>query len=330
MYVWGAIVNSVNTPVTGTLSTFTNRSQAEIPREIINPDGNQWKHFFCTDQFMYAVDNTGKWWSWGGLTQAGSFNVIAFASNTPPPASAPYSLTPIAASALVPAPKYDSTIKETFAVTQSTNSSFVYIGTDNKVYTYGGNVGVSSGPNITVPQLITLPAGVNPVKVLSNFILGSFLILGDNGLVYYVGNGGGYFPATGFNAVALNISTYTFKDIIIGYNGLFIHGVPKDGSNMVSLAYDWSGGVGITGPTSTKRYFTSRFNIVKLWHDSTNILIKDGNTGNVYVYNTFNYFNASTAWYTLGVGFEMNTGGIDPDGNNLNLTGPYKLINCLK
>jgi hypothetical protein len=329
MYVWGATVNLVNTPITGTLSTFTNRSQAEIPREIINPDGNQWKHFFNTDQFMYAVDNTGKWWSWGGLTQAGGYNVIAFASNTPPPASAPFSLTPIAASALVPAPKYNSTINETFAVRQSLNSSFVYIGTDNKVYTYGGNEGVSSGPNITVPQLITLPAGVNPVKVLSNFILSNFLILGDNGLVYRVGNGGGNIPATGFNAVALNISTYTFKDIIIGHNGQSIHGVPMDGSNMVQLSYSWTGGVGITGPHAPTTYFTSRFNIVKLWRDSENIIFKDGNTGNVYAYTNFSQFTSPT-WVSLAVGFEMNTGGIDPDGNNLSTKGPYKLINCLK
>jgi hypothetical protein len=68
---------------------------------------------------------------------------------------------------------------------------------------------------------------------------------------------------------------------------------------------------------------------VKLWRDNENILIKDGNTGNVYAYTNSNQFTLDT-WVSKAVGFEMNTGGIDPDGNNLNVIGPYKLINCLK
>ncbi len=331
LYSWGAPIGSANWPISGTIATSTNRTQAETPREIVNPDGNQWKEFYCSSEYMYAVDNTGKWWSWGGRTSA-VYNAISFASagNTNS-----YYLTPKPMSSLTVAPKYDANTEETFCAAQGNSAvSFVYIGTDNKVYTFGENVGTYNGSLVTTPQLITLPAGVNPVKILS-FQMSNFLILGDNGLMYRVGNGSSYIPATGFTAVQLSTTvsgtTYTFKDFIIGNDGYSFYGVPKNGGNMVKLQYNWSGGVGFTGPSATNIAGTSRFNIVKLWNDNQDdVILKDGTSGNIYVFNYSNRLNGSR-WINRAIGFQM-TGtaatNTDPNSTNLVAYGPFKLINC--
>lgn len=330
MYSWGAPINSANWPISGTIGTSTNRTQAGTPREIVNPDGNQWKEFYCSSEYMYAVDHTGKWWSWGGRISA-VYNAVSFAHS--PTATQPYYLTPKAAAALVPAPKYDPNIEETFVAVQGNSAvSFVYIGSDNKVYTYGENVGTNGGALVTTPQQITLPAGVNPVKILP-FRLSNFLILGDNGVIYRVGNGESTIPATGFTAAVLNTNSNTFKDFAIGYNGYAIHGVPKNGGNMVKLDYNYNYGVGFSGPTITTVSGTSRFNIVKLWSDNQeNIIFKDGNTGNIYAYNIISTLQGSS-WVNRAIGFSINgsnNNNTDPAGTNLNSTGPFKLINCLQ
>ncbi len=325
MYSWGATIGSANWPISGTLITSTNRTQAETPREFVNPDGNQWKEFYCSSEYVFAVDHTGKWWSWGGRTSV-VYNAISFAHS--PTATASYYLTPKAAAALVPAPKYDPNREETFVAVQGNSAvSFVYIATDDNVYTYGENVGIFGGPLVTTPQRITLPAGVKAVKILP-FRMSNFLILGDNGNIYRVGNGESYIPATSFTAVLLNTNSYTFKDFIIGYDGYAVHGVPLNGGDMIKLGYNWSGGVGFTGPTAKTIVGTSRFNIVKLWSDDQeNILLKDGNTGNLYVYNMFQLTGSS--WVQKAIGFSINgTTNADPNAVNLKTFGPFKLINC--
>lgn len=331
MYSWGGPVGSANWPISGTIGTSTDRTQIETPREIVNPDGNQWKEFYCSSEYMYAVDNTGKWWSWGGRTSA-VYNAISFAStgNTNS-----YYLTPKPMSSLTVAPKYDPNMEETFCAVQGNSAvSFVYIGTDNKVYTFGENVGTYGGAMVTTPQLITLPIGVNAIKIIP-FQMGNFLILGSDGLIYRVGNGSSYIPATGFTAVQLSTTvsgtTYTFKDIVEGYNGYAIHGVPKNGGDIVKLSYSWNGS-GFTAPSATNIAGTARFNIVKLWSDNQeDIIFKDGTTGNVYVYNRFQL--ASGRWINRAIGFIINnvtatSSNTDPNGSNLIAYGPFKLINC--
>jgi hypothetical protein len=318
MYSWGAPIGSANWPISGTINTSTNRTQAETPRELVNADGNQWKEFYCSSEYVYAVDHTGKWWSWGGRTTA-VYNPISFAHS--PTATLSYYLVPRACAALVPAPKYNPNVEETFVAFQGNSAvSFVYIATDNKVGTFGGAL-------ITTPQQIILPAGVTPVKILP-FRMANFLILGSNGLIYRVGNGQSYIPATGLTAVALNTSSYTFKDFIIGYDGYAIHGVPMNGGDMVKLNYSWSGGVGFTGPSVTTIVGTARFNVVKLWSDEQeNIILKDGNSGNLYAYNLFQH--SPSSWVSKAIGFDINgTTNADPNAVNLRTFGPFKLINC--
>lgn len=325
MYSWGAPIGSANWPISGTINTSTNRTQAETPRELVNTDGNQWKEFYCSSEYVYAVDHTGKWWSWGGRTTA-VYNPISFAHS--PTATLSYHLAPKACAALVPAPKYNPNVEETFVAFQGNSAvSFVYIATDNKVYTYGENVGTLGGALITTPQQIILPAGVTPVKILP-FRMANFLILGSNGLIYRVGNGQSYIPATGLTAVALNTNSYTFKDFIIGYDGYAIHGVPMNGGDIVKLSYNWSGGVGFTGPSVTPIVGTARFNVVKLWSDEQeNIILKDGNTGNLYAYNLFQL--SPSSWVSKAIGFDINgTTNADPNAANLKTFGPFKLINC--
>lgn len=328
MYVWGTNnYTSGNFPLSGTLATFTNRTQAETPREIVNPDGNQWKEFYTTSEYIFAVDHTGKWWSWGGRTSQ-VYNAISFAYS--PVATASYYLTPRAAAALVPAPKYDPNMEETFAAFQGNSAvSFVYIGTDNKLYPYGENVGVYGGAFVNTPQQITMPTGVTPIKVMAIFQMANFLILGDNGIIYRVGNGTATIPATGFTAVAFTTNTYNFKDFIIANNNTSILGVPKNGGDMVKLTYSYTAS-GFTTPTATTLLGTGRLNPVKLWNDtSENLLIKDGNSGNTYIYRWSPL--TGTSWPTKAIGFNMSgttDTNYDPNNTALNALGPFKLINC--
>jgi hypothetical protein len=324
MYSWGG-TNGTTWPIYGVLTTFSNRTQSSTPREIINPDGNQWKEFYCTGEYVYAVDHTGKWWSWGGRTSM-VFNAISFAHT--PTATSTYYLAPRACAALVPAPKYNPNIEETFAAFQGGNAvCFAYIATDNKVYTYGENAVTYSGSNITTPQLINLPAGVTPKKIMT-FMLSNFLILGDNGVIYRFGNGESYIPATGTTAVPLNTGAYLFKDFVIGSNA--IHGVQLNGGNMVNISYNFSN-ANIQVVQTKVIAGTSAFNIVKLWRDNQeDIFIKDGTTGNIYTYNTVGNMSTTT-WITRAVGFKIPTvtgSNVDTNGAVLNNVGPFKLINC--
>jgi hypothetical protein len=245
---------------------------------------------------------------------------------------------------LVPAPKYDPTQENTFLTFQNPATgivTFVYIGTDNKVYTYGSNIGVYQGANITTPQQIILPAGVSAVKVMGPFYPSFALILGSDGIIYRCGHGGTGFSgtgATGLTAQAHTPSTYNFKDFIIDVGGsafLGIIGVPKvAGNDMVKLRYDFTGGGVGYSITSTKTLVgTSRFNAVKLWGGDTqdNVVFKDGNTGNSYVMNQIG-INRSTDWVTLSIGFTPGNAGStnnDPNGASLKYFGPFKMINCL-
>jgi hypothetical protein len=324
MYSWGG-TNGTTWPIYGVLTTFSNRTQSDVPREIVNTDGNKWKEFYCIGEYVYAVDHTGKWWSWGGRTSA-VYNGISFAHS--PTATASYYLIPKACAALVPAPKYNPNVEETFAAFQGGSAvSFAYIGTDNKVYTYGENAVTFSGPNITTPQMINLPAGVNPIKVMP-FMLSNFLILGDNGVLYRFGNGESYIPAVGNTAVALNTGSYLFKDFVTGYYA--IHGVPLNGGNMVNISYNFSNAALQVVQTKVIAG-TSGFNILKLWRDNQeNILLKDGNTSNLYTYNTVGNLSTAT-WISRAIGFKIPVvagSNVDSNGNVLNNIGPFKLINC--
>lgn len=327
MYSWGGSIgaNGATWPSFGVLTTFTNRTQSGTPREIINTDGNNWKEFYCTGEYVYAVDHTGKWWSWGGRTTA-VFNAVSFAHF--PTATQPFTIIPKSCAALVPTPKYNPNVEETFAAFQGSSAvSIAYIGIDNKVYTFGENTINYSGSYLITPQLINLPAGVIPIKVLP-FMLNNFLILGDNGVLYRFGNGESYIPAVGNTAVPLNTGTNLFKDFVTGYYA--IHGVPLNGGNMVNISYNFSNAA--LQVIETKIVLgTSGFNIIKLWRDKQeNILIKDGNTGNLYVYNTTGYLSSAT-WIARAIGFKIPVSAgsnIDTNGTVLNNIGPFKLINC--
>jgi hypothetical protein len=99
-----------------------------------------------------------------------------------------------------------------------------------------------------------------------------------------------------------------------------------NGGDIVKLSYNWSGGVGFTGPSVTPIVGTARFNVVKLWSDEAeNIILKDGNTGNLYAYNLFQF----TTWVSKAIGFDISgTTNADPNAANLKTFGPFKLINC--
>lgn len=324
LYSWGG-TNGPTWPIYGVLTTFSNRTQSDVPREIINPDGNKWKEIYCTGEYAYAVDHTGKWWSWGGRTTL-VYNGVSFAHS--PVASTPYYIVPRACAALTPAPKYDPNMEETFAAFQDNSAvCFAYIATDNKVYTFGENAGTYLGPLVTTPQLVNLPAGVTPKKIMP-FMLSNFLILGDNGVLYRFGNGGSYIPAVGNTAVALNTGSNLFKDFVTGYYA--IHGVPLNGGNMVNISYNFSNSVLQVVQTKVVAG-TSGFNILKLWRDNQeNIVLKDGNSGNLFVYNTTGYLSSPT-WIARAIGFKIPVvagSNVDPNGNVLNNIGPFKLINC--
>lgn len=327
LYSWGGAIgaNGATWPSFGVLTTLTNRTQASTPREIVNTDGNQWKEIYCTGEFVYAVDHTGKWWSWGGRTTA-VYNAVSFAHT--PTATAPYYLIPKPCAALSPAPKYNPNLEETFAAYQGNNAvCFAYIGIDNKVYTFGDNALVYYGPNITTPQMINLPAGVTPIKIMT-FMLSNFLVLGDNGVLYRFGNGESTIPAVGNTAVPLNTGSYLFKDFVTGYYA--IHGVPLTGGDMVNISYNTSNAA--IQLVQTKIIIgTAGFNVLKLWRDNQeNILVKDGTNGNLYTYNTVGNLSGTT-WISRAIGFTIpNVTGsnVDVNGNVLKNVGPFKLINC--
>jgi hypothetical protein len=251
-----------------------------------------------------------------------------------PTSTSTFRLTPQPMAALVPAPKYDANLEETFAAVLGNSAvSFVYIGTDNNVYTFGENTRAATATYVNPPQKITMPTGVTAVKILP-FALSNFIILGNNGNLYRIGNGGGQIPATGYTAVALNTNGNIFSDFVIGGNNSTINGVPKNGGDMVQLFYSYNGGVGFNPPTANTVLGTARFKVVKLWSDDQgNIVIKDGNTGNLYVYNLGSNITG-TSWPVIATGFSMGSAGtnvnVDPAGNALRQKGPFKLINCLK
>lgn len=260
----------------------------------------------------------------GGRTTA-VYNAVSFAHT--PTATAPYYLIPKPCAALTPAPKYNPNLEETFAAYQGNNAvCFAYIGIDNKVYTFGDNALVYYGPNITTPQMINLPAGVTPKKIMT-FMLSNFLVLGDNGVLYRFGNGESTIPAVGNTAVPLNTGSYLFKDFVTGYYA--IHGVPLTGGDMVNISYNTSNAA--IQLVQTKIILgTAGFNVMKLWRDNQeNILVKDGTNGNLYTYNTVGNLSGTT-WISRAIGFTIpNVTGsnVDANGNVLKNVGPFKLIN---
>jgi hypothetical protein len=332
LYTWGGKPNIANEPISGNSNTYTNRTTAETPRKIVNPDGNLWKNMYFTSNFIYAVDNTGKWWSWGNRNN-GSYTKLSFAHS--PTSSAAIHYVPKAAAALVPAPKYDPAQDYTFfphRLDSGYGVTFVYIGTDNKVYTYGAKIADETGGDVTTPQQVLLPSGVNPVKILK-YGFNFFLILGDDGIIYRFGNASGYFTgSTGYTAVVHTATTYRFRDFIVGYNDLNIIGVQKTQGELIRISNNWSGGSGgYTTPSITPILGTSSFNVVKLWTDQQeNVVLKDGNTGNSYVFNKVSSVGSASSWTSLAIGFEeASPTNNNSSGESLTNKGPFKLISCL-
>lgn len=337
MFVWGGRVGTANIPASGNTTIYTTRAGIETPREIINPNNNKWVEFYTLSGgiWMCAVDDQGKWYTWGGLTGTTTYDRVSFAYS--PSASNYYYTSPNEAKALVPAPKYDPTVEETIASgTTGYAISYLYIGTDDNVYNFGGSVANNNTTYLTSPQKITLPTGVNPVKIMAGFQANNFLILGNNGIIYRVGNGASSItnPTPSYTALVFTPTTYDFSDFIILGN-LIICGVPRNGGDLVTLSYSTVGS-SFTAPVINTIPGTSRFNIVKLWTDEQqNIIFKDGTSGNSYIYsNTKNI--TGNQWWTRAIGFSMSTNqsttGLnnDPNGVALYKSGPFKIINCVK